>query len=211
MDNFELTPGAAHPKAQKLLTEEFYWSPVEESGPFGSDDGSDAFYGFREWRQSNKTVSPTVFLKELIEDWGYPPFDWNEMDTTKIGQYVSATTQSNRSEIEESIPAMLEYFKSMGDHSGERIAEEQLSEIMAATSSSMGGTYLLGLDNAIIAVGFGQFVLEGKIDEDIRSLTGTAIERELLPIMIDRWDGGYRDTRKEQLKKMLAIIDKMNL
>ena len=210
MDNYELTPETAHPKAKKLMTEEFYWSPIEESGPFGSDDGSDAFYGFRQWRQSNKTVSPTVYLKELIEGWGYPPFDWNEMDTTKISQYISAKTQADNSEIEKNIPAMLEHFKSMGDSSGKQIDEAQLREIMAATSSSMGGTFLLGLDNAIIAVGFGQFVLEGKIDEDIKTLTKTAINRELLPILIDRWEGEYNKTRKEQLTKMLATIDKMN-
>ncbi|MBK7880598.1 MAG: hypothetical protein IPJ83_08600 [Saprospiraceae bacterium] len=89
MDNYELTPETAHPNAKKLMTEEFYWSPIEESGPFGNDEGSDAFYGFRQWRQSNKTISPIVFLKELIDGWGYPPFDWNEMDTTKISQYIS--------------------------------------------------------------------------------------------------------------------------
>lgn len=210
MDNYELSPETAHPKANKLMNEDFYWSPIEESGPFGSDDGSDAFYGFREWRQGNMTISPTVYLKELIEGWGYPPFDWNEMDTTKISQYISAKTQTDNSEIEKIIPGMLEHFKSMGDSSGKQIDEAQLREIMGATSSSMGGSFLLGLDNAIVAVGFGQFVLEGKIDEDIKKLTKTAINRELLPILIDRWDGEYNKTRKEQLTKMLAIIDKMN-
>ncbi len=210
MDNYELSPETAHPKAKILMTEDFYWSPIEESGPFGNDDGSDAFYGFIQWRQSNKAVSPTVYLKELIEGWGYPPFDWNEMDTTKISQYISAKTQTDNSEIEKNIPAMLEHFKSIGDSSGKQIDEAQLREIMATTSSSMGGTFLLGLDNAIIAVGFGQFVLEGKIDKDIKTLTKTAINRELLPILIDRWDGEYNKTRKEQLTKMLATIDKMN-
>jgi len=210
MDNYELSPETAHPKAKKIMTEDFYWSPIEESGPFGSDDGSDAFYGFRQWRQSNRTISPTVYLKELIQGWGYPPFDWNEMDTKKISEYISAKTQTDNSEIEKNIPAMLEHFKNMGDSSGKQIDEAQLREIVSATSSSMGGTFLLGLDNAIIAVGFGQFVLEGKIDEDIKALTKTAIKRELLPILIDRWDGEYIKTRKEQLTKMLVTIDKMN-
>ena len=210
MDNYELSPDTAHPKAKKIMTEDFYWSPIEESGPFGSDDGSDAFYGFRQWRQNNKTASPTIYLKELIESWGYPPFDWNEMDTTKISQYISAKTQTDNSEIEKNIPFMLEHFKSMGDNSGKQIDEAELREIMAATSSSMGSSFLLGLDNAIIAVGFGQFVLEGKIDEDIKKLTKTAINRELLPVLIDRWEGEYNKIRREQLTKMLSAIDKMN-
>lgn len=45
MDNYDLSPGSAHPKARHTLTEEFYWSSINESGPFGSDDGSDAFDG----------------------------------------------------------------------------------------------------------------------------------------------------------------------
>jgi uncharacterized protein YfeS len=54
MDDFELSPDTSHPNARKLLTEDFYWSSIEETGPFGSDDGSDCFYGFVEWRMENK-------------------------------------------------------------------------------------------------------------------------------------------------------------
>jgi hypothetical protein len=31
MDNFELSPETAHPKAKRIMTEDFYWSPIEES------------------------------------------------------------------------------------------------------------------------------------------------------------------------------------
>ncbi|MBK7880597.1 MAG: hypothetical protein IPJ83_08595 [Saprospiraceae bacterium] len=87
---------------------------------------------------------------------------------------------------------MLEHFKKIGESSGKQIDEAQLREIMAAASSNMGGSLLLGIDNAIIAVGFGQFVIEGKIDEDVMAMTKTAINRELLPILIDKWDGEYK-------------------
>lgn len=164
--NPELTPKSAHPKAKQIMKEEFYWSPIEESGPFGSDDGSDAFYGFREWRQNNKTISPLVYLKELIKEWNYPPFDLNEMNEENIKKYIA--------------------------------------------SSQLGARTLTGQDNAIIAVGFGQFVLEGKIDEDIKSLTKTALNRELLPFVIEMWDKKYQKNRAEQLTKMLSAVDKMN-
>ncbi len=163
---YELTPETAHPNARKLMTEEFYWSPIEESGPFGSDDGSDAFYGFRQWRQSNPKLSPTVFLNELIESWDYPAFDLNEMNEENLKRYVS--------------------------------------------SSVIGAMTLTGHDNAIIAVGFGQFVLEGKIDEDIKGLTKIAINRELLPVIIGLWDDEYKKTRIEHLTKMLLVVEKMN-
>jgi uncharacterized protein YfeS len=72
----------------------------------------------------------------------------------------------------------------------------------------MNGIYLLGQDNAIIGVGFAQFVLEGHIENDIKDLTTTAIKRQLLPLLINRYDEDYRGKRKEQLNKMLEVVKK---
>lgn len=163
MDDFELSPEKAHPNAKKLLTEDFYWSPIEETGPFGSDDGSDCFHGFVEWRTENKSESPVTYLKELIDEWGYPTFDLNVTDSQKV------------------------------------------KELLITMDSRM----LIGQDNAIIAIGFGQFVLEGKIDHDIRDLTKNAITRELTIDLLNQFSNDYRETRKEQLEKMLSVIDKM--
>lgn len=163
MDNFELSPENAHPNAQKLLTEDFYWSPIEETGPFGSDDGSDSFHGFLEWRQENKDESPLIYLNELIEEWGYPKFDLNVTEPSKIRQALN----------------------------------------------DIDSRMLIGQDNAVIAVGFGQFVLEGKIDQDIKDLTKNAIKRELSAYLIDEFRSDYRETRKGQLEKMLRVVDQM--
>ena len=210
MDNYELTPETAHPKSKKIMTEEFYWSPIEESGPFGNDDGSDAFYGFRLWRMENKNISPLKYLDELFARWNYPKFDFSEIDTLKISEYISKKEQVDNSEINDQLPMMMEQLKKMSTDAGKEFDENQFKEMMSNISSNMGETYLRGQDNGIIAVGFGQFVLEGKIDEDIKSLTKTAINRQLLPILIDNWDGEYKQIRIEQLNKMLEIIDKMN-
>ncbi len=69
---------------------------------------------------------------------------------------------------------------------------------------------LIGQDNAIIATGFGQFVLEGKIDSDIQDLTKKAITRELTTDLLDQFRSDYRETRKGQLEKMLVVVNKMN-
>ena len=151
------------PNAKKLLTEEFYWSPIEETGPFGSDDGSDSFYGFVEWRNNNKNESPVTYLKELIQGWGYPTFDLNLTDPEKIKQLLK----------------------------------------------DMDSRMLIGQDNAVVAVGFGQFVLEGKIDNDIRDLTKKALKRELTADLLNEFRGDYRATRKGQLERMLIVLDKM--
>jgi len=208
MEYFELSPETANPKAKALLVDDFYWSTIEESGPFGSDDGSDAFYGFREWRLTNEQSSPLLYLQELFESWGYPYFDVNEMNVAKIEEYISPKSQLDSFNFE--MPVFTEEFKKLAKATGMELNEEKLKEIASASSHQMGDRYLVGLDDAIIAVGFGQFVLEGKIDEDIKTLTQTAIKRELLPILVERYDEEYKDIRKEQLNKMLAVVDKMN-
>lgn len=163
MEEFELSPDTAHPNARRLLTEDFYWSPIEETGPFGSDDGSDSFYGFAEWRMENKKESPVNYLRELLQEWGYQAFDLNVTDA------------------------------------------EQIKKLLAEIDSRM----LIGQDNAVIAVGFGQFVLEGKIDNDIRDLTRKAILRELTPDLLNMFRSDYIEIRKGQLQKMLIVVDKM--
>ena len=208
MNNFEFTFQSAHPKAQALMTDEFFWSPIEETAPFGSDDGSDAAYGFRQWRLLHKTASPISFLKELIQRWQYPYFDYNEMDTAKIKAYITSQANPDEHAIEQQMQMMREAFKNSPDTSTNNIDDKQLREIMNASSKELGGSFLLGQDNAIIGIGFAQFVLEGHIDNDIKALTITAIKRQLLPLLINRYDDNYRDVRKQQLTKMLDVIHK---
>ena len=207
MANYHITPETAHPKAKALLSEEFFWSGIEETGPFGSDDGSDAFYGFRDWRKSNPQESPVKFLDALLSEWDFPAFNLSELDTGNISKYLSQKTESASNPVS---PEVIEHFKKMAEAEGKPFDEEQFKQMMTGVSSSMGSTFLLAQDNAIIAIGFGQFVLEGKIDEDIKSLTKIAINRELLPLLINRWEEPYRLTRIEQLNQMRLAVDGMN-
>src|ERR1700760_224494 len=78
---FEFSPANARPNARALMKEDFFWSPIDESGPFGSDGGSDAAYGFYKWRKTNPVASPVIYLKDLIDSWNYPPLSWDELDT----------------------------------------------------------------------------------------------------------------------------------
>ncbi len=55
-------PELAHPRARELMPEEFFWDCTNEWAPFGSDEGSDAYYEFRRWREEN----PTSNLKECM-------------------------------------------------------------------------------------------------------------------------------------------------
>lgn len=210
MDQFEYSPKTAHPNANKLMTEDFYWSSIEETGPFGSDDGWDAAYSFREWRISNKTGSPLIFLKQLIAKWDYPYFDWNEMDTNTIKKFIVSRTEMDEATIQQQIQLLKDVSKNHPDSSMKNTDDNKLREIVLVSASGMGQIFLLGQDNAIIATGFAQFALEGKIDSDIKILTTTAIKRQLLPVLLDRYDEKYRVKRKDQLTKMLEVVAKMN-
>jgi uncharacterized protein YfeS len=210
MDYFELSPENAHPKAKELLTEDFYWSSIEESAPFGSDDGSDAFYGFREWRNINKTDSPIEYLKNLLSEWGFSPFDWKTLDTIKIEEYINENHKIGTSANQDQISVMKEHFKEMAEREGKEFDEALFNQSLNAASGDMGGTYLLGIDNAIIAVGFGQFVLEGMINKELKDLTKIALQRELTPILVNRW-GDYKETRVKLINRMASDIDKMEI
>ena len=208
MDSFQFTFASSHPNAKALMADEFFYSPIEETGPFGSDDGSDAAYGFREWRQLNRTASPVTYLGNLIKSWHYPYFDYNELDSTKIMEYIDQETKISEADIQQQINVLKEMDKFYGDTSSKKLDDKQLREVVLTSSRGMNGLYLLGQDNAIIGIGFAQFVLEGRIDEDIKGLTTTAIKRQLLPLLISRYEEKHRDKRKRQLTKMLEVIDK---
>ncbi|HUY91220.1 MAG TPA: molybdate metabolism regulator [Pirellulales bacterium] len=57
-------PETAHPRARELMREPLFWDCVDESAPFGSDEGSDAYYEWRNWREEN----PDAPLTECF-DW----------------------------------------------------------------------------------------------------------------------------------------------
>jgi len=86
----------AHPNALRWMNEDFYFSPIDETGPFGSDDGADAFAGFQDWRKNNNNENPVVFLAWQIDYWGYPKFDINETHFEKLIPYLKQNELGTR-------------------------------------------------------------------------------------------------------------------
>jgi uncharacterized protein YfeS len=69
----------AHKRAIELIPEEFFWSCIDELGPFGSDEGDTALAEFRDWRKVNKNVATIECLKWTIEGVGEMEFaDYND-------------------------------------------------------------------------------------------------------------------------------------
>lgn len=165
MADYSLSIENAHPNAKRLMNDEFYWSPIEETAPFGNDDGADTYAGFAEWRQTHKRNNPVEFLKEQISYWGYPEFDLNETDLEQLKPYLK--------------------------------------------QSDLGSRFMSGIDAAIVAIAFGQLYLEGTIDNDFKGLAITAIHRELIPELLNQWGDAYKSEREAQLKKMLAVLNRV--
>jgi uncharacterized protein YfeS len=151
-----LTPEEVSEQARTLLIQDFYWSPVDDFSPFGNDNGHDAFHAFKEWRQNHPSASPVTFLDQLISDWGFPPFDLKELGETEIAKYLEIKAIGISPSL---ISFMREEFKKMAKQAGKEFKEEEFQEVLAMSQDSMGGTYLLSQDNAVIAVGFGQSII----------------------------------------------------
>ncbi|MEM6524039.1 MAG: hypothetical protein AAF693_09610 [Bacteroidota bacterium] len=202
MTSYEINFNNAHDNAKKILTEEFYWNPVEEGSPFGNDDGYDAFYSFYDWRKTNLSENPVKFIYELLESWGYPKFDVNTLDQSKIESYINNNTSSSSQLTQDHIDELRKHMKEMAEQAGKELSEEQFQSIINETSGNMGGTYLMSIDNAIIAIGFGQYVLEGTINEELQALTRIALERESMEILIQKYIPEYRESRMKILSEM---------
>jgi uncharacterized protein YfeS len=209
MDFFADPKKGANAKAKRLMNEDFFWSPIAESGPFGNDSGSEAAEGFNEWRKANKTGDPVDYLRELISSWGFPSFDWNLLDPVKISEYVQI--KANTDNIVEQVAQFKEILKNSPSGLSGDSSDEILKQVIRNSAENMGGTYLLQIDNGIIGTGFAQLAIEGKIDRDLQYLTSTAIKRQLLPILIERYDEDHKEMRKQILTKMLNVVDNANL
>ena len=86
----------AHVKAKALMNEDFYFSPIDETSPFGNDDGADTYASFKIWRVAHPKDDPADFLFAQINEWGYPKFDISETDINKLMPYLKDSDLGSR-------------------------------------------------------------------------------------------------------------------
>lgn len=49
-------PETAHPRAREIMVESIFWDCADEAAPFGSDEGAEAYYEWRSWREENQSA-----------------------------------------------------------------------------------------------------------------------------------------------------------
>lgn len=60
-------PEIASARARELMPEEYFWDCADESAPFGSDEGFDAYYEWRDWREAHPTGNLSDCLSWILE------------------------------------------------------------------------------------------------------------------------------------------------
>ena len=196
---FEFSQTNARPEAKLLMKEAFYWSPIDESAPFGSDAGSDAAQGFYKWSKDHPSISVMVYLKGLITSWNFPAIAWDETDTLKLKEYINRSAPLDERIIEEQVKRLNQINDRSSTANGQKaLSDEQLRQIVINSAKKMGASYLIELDEAIIGTAFAQFVLQGKIDSSLRHFAEISLKREMLPLLTAQY---RQDARKAHNQK----------
>jgi uncharacterized protein YfeS len=81
----------AHDNAKALIPEDFFWSNIDESAPFGSDEGDTALAEFRDWRKLNPGTQTIECLKWVIENVGemvFPDYNTSLLDQKRIRKEI---------------------------------------------------------------------------------------------------------------------------
>lgn len=92
----EISYENAHPNAQKLMQGEFFYSVTDGTAPFGSDDGWEVFYAFKNWQKTNNGRSKVDFIHEQIDYWGYPTFNLQSTNIEDLKQYLLTSELGSR-------------------------------------------------------------------------------------------------------------------
>jgi uncharacterized protein YfeS len=163
-----------------------------------SEDNDDA------WELSPSNIHPTA--ARILTD----AFYWDCVDdNSPFGNDTGADTLHFFHEWREQHPEanpvifldeLLEGWEAVNDH-WEVIDSEQVQKLLKEDAFSLSTR-----DDAVIAVAFGQFALEGRIEPEIKRRALLAMERQALPALLETWAVPAFE-RVERLGKMRAVVE----
>ena len=195
-----------HKNAKLILTNKFYWDIDNPNGPFSINRVSNTFEEFSNWRNENLNKNILDYFPSIAEN--NLIFDRNSTDTNTIKQFLKVHYDLQAS-IFETLGSLLDSSaKQFGNE--KELTEQYKNNILSEAANNISYTALKEHDDMIISVGFGQFVIEGTIDNEVKVLTEKAIFRQLLPIMLLHFqDNKYQVERKRDLEIMLNDLHKI--
>ncbi len=202
MENFILDYNNIHPKAKEILKDEFYWDLTNPNGPFSINRISNSFQEFEEWRREHRTDGAIDFLPVCDEN-GFI-FDRDKTDVQSIEDFFDAHYQYHKQMMQQYLEMMT------GGNTGDQLSEEEQNESIEEMARQQGITILKAQDDKIISAGFGQFILEGKIDSALKIATEKAIERQLNSFVIASFhDEDFQQQRKRDLNQLCSDLHKI--
>ena len=86
-ENWELCPENAHPNAQKLFSEEWYWDGIDDYAPFGNDTGADTLDFYSREVCRDPSLRGGMILESLLHSWGMNP-RWDATDDDAIAKVL---------------------------------------------------------------------------------------------------------------------------
>lgn len=78
------------------MREPFFYSIIDSSAPFGSDDTLETFQELYRWLPSNKSADKIDFIHQQVSYWGYPYFNLRSLDITEILGYINSSPIDDR-------------------------------------------------------------------------------------------------------------------
>lgn len=88
-----------------LMKEDFFWDCVDEDAPFGSDEGWEAYYSFRDWRSENPTAEVSEFFDAVMCERSA---EYNETLTTDDAIIQSVKSPKKAFLVKEYDPGVLD-------------------------------------------------------------------------------------------------------
>ena len=189
-------------KIKEKLSDKLYHESLGFYGPFGANGGLEVFYKFSRWRRENTDANLEEFIKELR----YPIYDWHNLNELDIKKYINNSDNiisqaSTPDVIAQMLGSIEKYFKQTGN--GITLNKEHKGDFNS-------GIHIIEQDLAVIATAFGQYVIEGSIDTNIKELAESALRRQMLDIFINLInDNAERSKMKNQFELMLSDLSKI--
>ena len=86
-ENWELCRENAHPNAQSIFSEEWYWDAIDDYAPFGNDTGADTLYFYSREVSRNPTLRGDRILDSLLHSWDMNP-RWEATDEDAVAKVL---------------------------------------------------------------------------------------------------------------------------